>query len=641
MPEQARPPGAISGLARLALPIFAVATAAVAAAGLLLPRDEPRWSPTPPLFTFAVAASAWFGGVRSGLLAAALSVALTAWAAIAGGADVRVELPHVLWAASLAVVAVTVGSAQSGRRRAAQLLSERDARLRLVSEQIPAGLWSADRQLRLTSRFGGAPSLFKGPLGTSLAAFFPGEGDAHPAIAGHVRALQGEASTFELTSDGHVFQAHVEPLLNAEGENVGVIGVALDVTERHSGEQRLQDAKAEAERSRAEAERATLARDQFLAMLSHELRTPLTPAVMTVASLAERGDLPVGVREDLELARRNIELEARLIDDLLDLTRVAAGKLRLNRRPADAHDVLQDAVRVCQADARERRVKLELHLGAGRHHVLADPARLQQVFWNLLKNAIKFTPPDGRVDVRSLNPDPADPDRLVVEVSDTGVGIDADVLPRIFTAFEQGGASTTRRFGGLGLGLAISRAVIRAHGGQITAHSPGLGRGSTFSIELRAKATPSAAAGGSAPPAARVDPGAGGGTRRPLSVLLVEDDADTRYVLSRLLRGAGHSVTTADSVATARRVLTSAEGAAVELLVSDLSLPDGSGLDVVRALRELPLTPTRQPVAAIAVSGLGMADDVRASLEAGFDQHLTKPISFDVLLRALDELAAA
>ncbi|MDQ3029593.1 MAG: ATP-binding protein, partial [Actinomycetota bacterium] len=329
---------------------------------------------------------------------------------------------------------------------------ERDTRLRLVSEQIPACLWSTDDDLRLTSRFGSAPSLFKGPLGTNLAASFPGEGDACPPIAAHLRALRGESSTFELTSDGHVFQAHVEPLHNDDADIVGVIGVALDITDRQRSEQRLQEAKAQAERSRAEAERATQARDQFLATLSHELRTPLTPAVMTVAALAGRMDLPDDVRDDLELARRNIELEARLIDDLLDLTRIAAGKLRLDRRPADAHDVLRDAARVCRADAEERHVKVTLELAATRHHVLGDPARLQQVFWNLLKNAIKFTPPGGRIDVRTGNPDPADPERLVVDVSDTGMGIDADVLPRIFTAFEQGGTVTTRRFGGLGLG---------------------------------------------------------------------------------------------------------------------------------------------------------------------------------------------
>jgi signal transduction histidine kinase/ActR/RegA family two-component response regulator len=623
-------------LARYATPV--VSTAVAAALSLLL-IDWIHPSAT-PLFIVAVAVSTWAGGLRPGLIATTLSVAAMAWLMTTVDPSARPGAAQLLWAGCLALVVLLVGSVDLARRRAAQMLNERDTRLRLVSEQIPAGLWSTDDQLRLSSRFGGVPTLFKGRLGMSLPEFFPGAGDDFPPIAAHLRALQGESSTFELPWEGRLFQAHVEPLQNVQGEIIGVIGVVLDISERQRGERRLQEAKALAERARGEAEQATRARDRFLAMLSHELRTPLTPALMATAVLEGRDDLPDGVRADLEMIRRNIQLEARLIDDLLDLTRVAAGKLKLELRPVDAHAVLRDAVEVCRADVRSQQVSLSLDLAAERHRVHGDAARLQQVCWNLIKNAIKFTPPGGRIVVRSSNPDPADPARLVLEVSDTGIGIDADLLPRIFDAFEQGGDSTTRRFGGLGLGLAISRALVESHGGRITVESAGMGRGATFRVELQASAVePSAAA---APPTGGEVPDDAGAPAYEqagaLHVLLVEDHADTRLVLSRLLNSIGHVVTTADSATEAVRIIGEDGGDTFDLLVSDLSLPDGTGLEVVRALRG---RRRGQPVKAVALSGFGMAEDVRKSLDAGFDRHLTKPVSLDALLEAVDRLTAA
>ena len=622
------------GAARYAVPVAAVA---VAAGGNWILQNRDPLEAT-PLYLIAVALATWFGGFRSGFVATGLSVLAMVAAAPTAAPSVRLATVHVVSAGSLLIVTLLVGSLDAARRRSAQMLSERDTRLRLVSEQIPAGLWSTDDQLRLTSRFGGAPALFVGPLGTGMTEFFRGDpaaaaaGDDFPPIAAHLRALRGQPSTFELESAGRMFQAHVEPLQNGDGEVIGVIGVALDITERKRGEQRLEEAKALAERARAEAEQATQAKDRFLAMLSHELRTPLTPALAATASLAARVELPEGVRDDLHLIRRNIQLEARLIDDLLDLTRVATGKLKLERRPVDAHAALRDAVEICRGDVREQHIELSLDLAAGRHHVHGDAARLQQVFWNLIKNAVKFTPPAGRIEVRTSNPDPADPDRLVVEVSDTGIGIEPDVLPRIFNAFEQGGTSTTRRFGGLGLGLAISRALVEAHQGKLTAASEGLGHGATFRVELHASA-PAPAAEAPDEPAARSPE-----VRRPLRVLLVEDHADTRNVLARLLRAVGHSVTTADTAESALRVVANGEGDAVELLVSDLALPDGSGIDVVRAFRA---RRADRPLKAIALSGWGMEDDVRRSLDAGFDRHLTKPISLDALLEAVEQLGEA
>src|SRR5262249_30907153 len=238
----------------------------------------------------------------------------------------------------------------------------------------------------------------------------------------------------------------------------GSVGAFLDVTEL----KRAHEAQREAKEA---AEAASRAKDRFLAVLSHELRTPLTPVLMAVTALLEDDAVP-GLRPTLEMIRRNIELEARLIYDLLDVARIGRGALRLDPRTVDAHEVVLRAVDVCRGEIDEGRIALGLDLGARDHHVEADPARLQQIIWNLLKNATRFTPPDGTITVRSCNPIAAQPGgrpRLLIEVADTGMGIEAEVLPRIFKTFAQGEICPGRR-GGLGLGLAIGRSLAEVHG---------------------------------------------------------------------------------------------------------------------------------------------------------------------------------
>src|SRR6185369_1412039 len=213
---------------------------------------------------------------------------------------------------------------------------------------------------------------------------------------------------------------------------------------------------------------ANSAKDRFLAVLSHELRTPLSPVVMSIAAMETDPGLPPSYREEVGMIRRNVELEARLIDDLLDLSRVTNGKLRLRMEPASVHGLLRHVVQICASDLDAKRLRLTSDLTAAEDRVTADPARLQQVFWNLLKNAIKFTPEGGRIAVRSRT---AEDGRIAVEVEDSGIGIAADVLPRMFDAFEQGDTPAAWHAGGLGLGLAISKALIEMHGGTIRAES--------------------------------------------------------------------------------------------------------------------------------------------------------------------------
>ncbi len=376
-----------------------------------------------------------------------------------------------------------------------------------------------------------------------------------------------------------------------------------ELEERKRVEVRLRDAK-------EAAEAASRAKGDFLATLSHELRTPLTPVLLTVSLLENHPALADELREDVATIRRNVELESRLISDLLDLTRIERGKLQLDERDVDLHLVVRAAADICQ---REASAKLSQELTAKRHTVDGDATRLQQVFWNLINNAIKFTPRHGTITVRSANTDDG---RVRVEVSDTGAGIDPDVLPRLFNAFEQGEGRAARQQAGLGLGLAISKKLAEAHGGTISVASEGRGRGATFAVELpvvgrfvRATSPPER------PPLVR-------SAAQPLKVLLVEDHEPTLRVLERLLRQIGHRVTGVTSVASATAAARQGE---FDLIISDLGLPDGSGLDVMRQNRE------RFAGRAIALTGYGMESDIAASAAAGFAEHLTKPVDLTAL----------
>jgi signal transduction histidine kinase len=395
------------------------------------------------------------------------------------------------------------------------------------------------------------------------------------------------------------------------------------VAQRKSEEQRL---TLMAERAaRAELEAAAKAKDEFLAMLSHELRTPLTPVLMTVSALEADASLPQRVREDVSVIRRNVELQVKLIDDLLDLTRVARGKFELKEEVTDVHALIEQAWKTCCADnPKLKTLRVTRRLEARRHHVWGDPARLEQVFWNLFKNAMKFTPEGGAIDVYTSD---AEWGEVSVTVSDTGVGIDPEQLPHVFNAFEQGGRDVTKQFGGLGLGLAICKAITDLHGGTIAAESAGENRGASFTVTLPLTTAPKVE---HKPPDA--DPSQAGGNgnnltpAQRLSVLLVEDNALTLRVMSRLFKDFGYDVTPAQDVSAAK---TAAQKKKFDVVVSDLGLPDGSGLELMRELRD------RFGLRGIALSGYGQLQDVHESRQAGFVEHLVKPIDFKRLEAAV------
>jgi PAS domain S-box-containing protein len=367
-----------------------------------------------------------------------------------------------------------------------------------------------------------------------------------------------------------------------------------------------------------EARHANAAKDRFMAVLSHELRTPLNPVLMMVSDLERDESVPQNVREQMTMLRGNIELEARLIDDLLDSTRIANGKLQLHRTIADARDLLRRAVGIVESEARIKGIAMSLDTCPIPCPVDGDPARLLQVFWNVVKNAVKFTPSGGAVFVRCMVTESSS---IHVSVRDTGLGIAPEDSARIFNAFEQGHAAIAHRFGGLGLGLAISKALVELHNGTLAASSEGLGRGATFTIHLPLTDEELSTSDARSP----VDV-----QRRALRLLIVEDDQTTAEVMTRLLEKRGYEVQIASSVAAALVEMSDE----IDVLISDLGLPDGTGQELMEKIRATWKTP------AIALSGYGTETDLTKSREAGFSAHLTKPIDIERLDREIQELGS-
>jgi signal transduction histidine kinase/ActR/RegA family two-component response regulator len=443
---------------------------------------------------------------------------------------------------------------------------------------------------------------------------------------------------FEIDGPDPVRPASFDARISRLGEDIqpaGWVLVLRDVTlQKRAARERVRMLREKA--ARAEAEAANLAKDRFLYTLSHELRTPLTPVLATVTAMLSDHDTPESFRSVLEMIRRNVVLEVRLIDDLLDLSRIRRGSLHLQRELIDAHQLIHNVIDICRDDLRIAELQLQTNLLASQHHIDADPIRFQQALWNLIKNAIKFTPAGGQITVVSHNSDAVSHSRsrpnVVIGVSDTGIGINPEVLPRIFDVSEHGGSSTTRRFGGLGLGLTISRSILEQHGGRISVHSPGASLGTTFNIEMPTACAPAeSATGDDSPPADRI--ALDDALTWPIRVLLVDDNDDTLNYLSKFLSSRGYHVHTAADLASALQVASQAE---LDVIVSDIELPDGSGLELLWNLRR-----ANSAIPAVALSGFGSSADVELSRSAGFAIHLTKPVDFRQLEDAIRHVAAS
>jgi len=455
-------------------------------------------------------------------------------------------------------------------------------------------------------------------IGKNFACFYTAEDVAaerpqhnmrEAARIGHIRD-QGP----RVRKDGSIFQAEIvlTALRDSSGNIRGYSKVTRDITD--------QIRSREFETEKIAAEKASKTKDDFLAALSHELRTPLTPVLAAANYLAGNASkLPAEFVEDLKIIKRNVRLQARLIDDLLDLTRITRGKLQLHLEPVDANALVRNAVEIGNSAIVSKKLKLSVELRADKHFILADSIRLQQVFWNLISNAVKFTAPGGQIAIRTYN-DRAGSFRF--EITDNGIGIDPQRLALLFMPFEQADPSVTRQFGGLGLGLAISKRLVELHDGKIEAESRGRSFGATFKVTLEAlsqgaEETWTDSASEHVP--------------RQLRILLVEDHRDTRHALSRLLTHFGHETSVADST---RRALDMMASQRFDLVLCDIGLPDGNGYELIsRAKRE-------HPIKAAAITGFGTDEDIRRSKEAGFDFHLVKPVDLQELQAVLEQVGA-
>lgn len=422
------------------------------------------------------------------------------------------------------------------------------------------------------------------------------------------------------------------PVRAEDGSIEGVVGTTREISQRKMLEDKRSDLLNSERSARAEAERVGRLKDEFLSTLSHELRTPLN-AISGWVQLLRRGTLSEQDQaKAIETISRNTQSQKNLIDDLLDMSRIVSGKVRLESQPINLGVVVLDAVESVRPAAEAKDITLTAAVDPLIGETHGDPNRLQQVVWNLVSNAVKFTPKGGAVRVelhRSAT-------ELTVCVTDDGIGIAPEFLPQVFDRFRQADASITRRHGGLGLGLSIVKQIVEMHGGSVGVTSPGVGRGATFTVNL--PASPAIVR----PPEDARRPRAKRETTPPptdalkgTTVLIVDDDPDGREILQRMLEDTGTKVLTADSVDAADGILADTR---VDVLLSDIGMPDRDGYDLIRSLRASP-KPSLQRLPAAALTAFARPEDRQAALRAGYDAHISKPVEPGVLIAVVESLA--
>lgn len=483
-------------------------------------------------------------------------------------------------------------------------------------------------------------------LGQHFSVFYPHEVRGS-GWTEHELQVAAESGSFtdtgwRLRRDGSKFWAQVTitALRDEGGQLLGYAKLTRDMTEMMRAEA-MEQAHAqhlkllEAERAaRIAAQRATRLKDEFLATLSHELRTPLTAILgwTQILMRAQPGDMRIDLGHAIEVIDRNARAQVRLIDDLLDLNRIMAGKLRLDLQQVAMADVIQAAVESVAPQAEAKGIVLQVLLDHGRATVNGDAARLQQVVWNLLNNAIKFTPRDGRVQVllQRVN------SHVEFSVSDTGIGIPADFLPHVFDRFSQQDGSASRSYGGLGLGLAICKHLVEQHGGRIGAESAGPGLGASFVVTLPLSLLQKAEE------QTREHPGAEGAPAEALALprldgvlaFVADDEPDARALLRRVLEDQGAEVVTFTSAAALLQALQSARPTVV---VSDVGMPEMDGYQMIRELRATQGRDHRVP--ALALTAFARAEDRKRALLAGYQAHLSKPFDVAELVLLVANLA--
>jgi PAS domain S-box-containing protein len=524
------------------------------------------------------------------------------------------------------------------RRKSAEALRASEERYRLAARATNDAIWDLDLTTGRVQWNEGIRNLFgytSDQVGTDIIWRF---NQIHPddrerVLSGFNAVIEGGGrfwadefrfrcanGSYAIVSD----RAYIEQ--NESGKAVRLIAAMTDVTRLKQAEREREQLLRLEHTARKQAESANRVKDEFIATLSHELRTPLTPILGWTQLLRNRSSDPSAVQRGLDVIEHNARSQAKLIDDLLDLSRIVTGKMQVKMQSTEVQQIIQAAVDAVQPAADGKGVRIEIQ-SERPIQFTADPDRIQQVLWNLLTNAIRFTPSGGLISVSAEQG--ANEVRLVVR--DTGEGIEPDFLPQVFDRFSQADSTNVRTHGGLGIGLAIVRYIVELHGGSVGVESLGKGYGATFTVTLPMKI---AEARTRARKAKRQTKGTL--TLKGLRLLVVDDDPDVRELLALVLQQDGALVTTA---ASSREALDAIETVSPDILISDIAMPQENGYQLLKKVREMERTQGRHPVPAIALSAYVREEDVNNSLQAGFEMHLSKPVDADKLIAAIIAVA--
>jgi PAS domain S-box-containing protein len=530
----------------------------------------------------------------------------------------------------------------TARKQAQEALKRESSLMQALMDNIPDAIYFKDTASRFTRvnqhapyRGGNAP---EDVIGKTDFDFF---------IEAHARAAYEDEQRIIRTGQPIIDKEEKEtypdgastwlsttkvPIFDETGQVTGIVGISRDITERkRAEEERIQLIRAQA--ARAEAEAANRFKDEFLAVASHELRTPLTPILGWANMLRTSPYDEVMFAQALESIERNAKAQQRLVDDLLDISRIITGNLRLDAVTFELAPVVEAAVTAMRPAADAKHIRLQTVFATGGDQITGDPDRIRQVVLNLLANALKFTPQGGSIEVRLERTQ----SQVELKLSDTGVGISAEFLPHVFARFRQADSSVTRTHGGLGLGLSIVRHLVELHGGTVHAASPGEGQGATFTVKLPLTIRPQAAGAATQESllAKNCAPAAGSHLLSGLRVLLVDDEADTLEMLTMVLKRCGAEVIAATSTS---RAMTALESRRPDVLISDIGMPDEDGYELIRQVRALPAerggnTP------ALALTAYARAEDRARALMAGYQLHVPKPVEPTELVALAASLA--
>ncbi|MEW6269225.1 MAG: ATP-binding protein, partial [Thermodesulfobacteriota bacterium] len=507
------------------------------------------------------------------------------------------------------------------RKRSETALREQEARVRFLMEQIPAILWTTDRELRITSSMGaGLAAIGLAPEqlnGRSLREYLAAHELGESQIEGHLAALRGESGLYEGQWSGRDYETYFQPLRDVDDAIVGVVGLTIDITERKQVERQREELLVREQAAREQAEEASRLKDEFLATISHELRTPLN-AILGWAHLLREDDLDPETRaRAIETIERNSRSQARLIQDLLDVSHIVTGRTRLDIRPVtDVAPIISAALDSLRPAALAKSIRLHHACDPDAGPILADPERLQQIVWNLVSNGIKFTPKGGRVHVWLERAN----SKLQVRVSDTGEGIAADFLPYVFDRFRQADASAARRHAGLGLGLAIVRHLVELQGGEVRAESEGEGKGAIFTVSF--PVLPVRIDDDARDASVACGDEAGRISLDGLRVMAVDDEPDTLEMIRAVLERCRAQVRTATSALEGLKQLSDWTP---DVLLADIGMPVRDGYWLIRRVRDL--APDRGGrIPAVALTAFARHEDRLRTLSAGFQTHVAKPV---------------